>query len=92
MTLAQSSSPDRRDAGSCRDPLIVCLEAQAKLLVRDTEIAIAATDNRRWPDCLYLLRHDADIGRAAAIVSEAIEAKTIVEMTQKNDVMLEPDI
>src|SRR5262249_35916615 len=39
-----------------------------------------------------LLRHDADVGLAAAVIAKAIEAKTIVQIAEKNDVMLEPDV
>jgi len=56
------------------------LEGQTKFFVEDSEIAISAADNCRWPDCLHLLGQDANIGRVAAIVGEAIEAKTVGEM------------
>ena len=72
--------------------MLVCLEGQAKYLVRDSEIAVAAPDNCRGPDCLHLLGHDTDIGGVAAMKGEAIEAKAIVELAEKDDVVLERDI
>ena len=42
---------------------------------------------------LHLLRHDAHIGGSiAALVAEAIEFQTVVELDQRDDVVLEADV
>jgi hypothetical protein len=38
------------------------------------------------------LRHDTHIGLVAAVIAEAIEAKAIVQITKKNDVVLQSDV
>ena len=44
-------------------------------------------------DLLHLLRHDAHIGGSiAALVAEAIEFQTVVELDQRDDVVLEADV
>ena len=44
-------------------------------------------------DLLHLLRHDAHIGGSiAALVAEAIEFETVVELDQRDDVVLEADV
>src|SRR5262245_24036297 len=74
------------------DPLVICHEWQAELVVEDTQVSVAATHNRVWSDSLHLLCHHADIGFVAAIVAEAIESKAIVEMTKQCDVVFQRDI
>src|SRR5262249_61384833 len=74
------------------DPLVICHEWQAELVVEDTQVSVAATHNRIWSDSLHLLRHHADIGFVAAVVAEAIKSKAIVEMTKQGDVVLERDV
>ena len=41
---------------------------------------------------LHLLRHDADVGCVAAVVSEAIEAKTVAETPEQHDIVFEAHI
>jgi hypothetical protein len=41
---------------------------------------------------LYFLREYSDIGTIAPVVAEAIESKTVVEMPEQDDVVLERDI
>jgi len=41
---------------------------------------------------LYFLREYSDIGTIAPVVAEAIESKTVVEMHEQDDVVLERDI
>ena len=43
-------------------------------------------------DGFDFLRHHADIGLIAAVVAEAIEAEAVIELTQQNDIMFEPDV
>src|SRR5262249_8574832 len=74
------------------DPLVICHECKAELVVEDTQVSVGATHNRVWSDSLHLLRHHADIGFVAAVVAEAIKSKAIVEMTKQGDVVLERDV
>ena len=82
----------RRDLASRCEPLIVRLKLHADLLVVDPQIAIAPARHGIRHDRLHFLRHHADIGLLAAIVSEAIEAEAVVEMAEQLDAMLELDI
>jgi len=41
---------------------------------------------------LNFLRHYTDIGFITAVIYEPIEAKAVVEMTKKRNVMLQPDV
>src|SRR5205814_2916716 len=68
--------------------LVVGLELQADLVVEDAQIAVAAAQYRRGHDCLDLLRDHADIGLVAAVVAEAVEAKAVVEVAEKREVVL----
>src|SRR4051794_19479598 len=77
-----------RDMSARRGPLVVGLELQTELVVEDAQIAVAATQYRRGHDCLDLLGHHADIDLVAAVVAEAVEAKAIVEVTEKRNVVL----
>ena len=58
----------------------------------DTQIAVAAAQYRRGHDCLDFLRHHADIGLVAAVVAEAVEAEAVIEVAEKEDVVLEHDV
>ena len=75
-----------------RDPMLVGLEFDAKLLVIDPQIAVLTARNRFWCNGLHFLRHHADIGALAAVVAEAIVAEAVVEMAKQDDVMLERDV
>src|SRR5437588_9461057 len=86
------SVPDRRasrDLRARREPLIVGLELQAELVIEHPQRAVAAAHDRIGHDRLHFLRHDADISLVAAIVAEAIEAKSVVEMAKQRDIVLE---
>ena len=72
--------------------MIVILESYPELLVVHPQIAVSAARHDVRRDLHDLLRHDADVGLAAAVIAKAIEAKTIVQIAEKNDVMLEPDV
>src|SRR5262249_47171965 len=71
------------------DPLVICHEWQAELVVEDTQVSVAATHNRIWSDSLHLLRHHADIGFFAAVEAEAKRPRPMAEMTKRGDVVLE---
>src|SRR5262245_40891283 len=81
-----------RNSRSRCDPLVVSLQFQAKFIVEHPEVAIATSCDRHGHERLYLLGHYADIGFVTAVICEAIEAETIVELAEKNDVVLQPDI
>jgi hypothetical protein len=69
------------------DPLVVGLELHTDLVVVNPQIAVAASHDRFGHERLHLLRHNADIGSAAAVISKAIDANTVVETTEEDDVM-----
>ena len=68
--------------------MIVCLEGHAELVVEDPQIALSIARNRLRHDCLHFLCDDADICFIAAVVIEAIEAKTVVEVAEQDEVVL----
>jgi hypothetical protein len=72
--------------------LIVALKFQPELTVIYPQIAITAASHRFWCDLGDLLGDHPNIGRVAAIIAEAIEAKAIVRVTEKNDIVLKPYI
>src|SRR5262249_23263588 len=84
--------PRHRNSCARGEPMIVILESYPELLVVHPQIAVSAARHDVRRDLHDLLRHDADVGLAAAVIAKAIEAKTIVQIAEKNDVMLEPDV
>src|SRR5262249_48646360 len=86
-----SMRPRHRNSCARGEPMIVILESYPELLVVHPQIAVSAARHDVRRDLHDLLRHDADVGLAAAVIAKAIEAKTIVQIAEKNDVMLEPD-
>src|SRR5262249_60629074 len=70
---------DHWDPRTRRNPGVIGLEFQTKLVVGDPQVAVAAEHDRLLHHRLHLLRHDADVGCVAAVVSKSIEAKPIVE-------------
>src|SRR4029077_14506021 len=77
---------------ACRDPLLVSLKVDAKSLIEDAKGAIAVAHYGLRHNRLYFLREYSDIGTIAPVVAEAIKAKTVVEMPEQDDVVLERDI
>jgi hypothetical protein len=72
--------------------VVVCLECQAKFVVEDPQIAVlVAHDSLRY-DRLQFLRQYADVCLVAAVISETIEANSIIEAAEKRDVVLNPQI
>src|SRR5262245_32137179 len=91
--MPSSSIPRSRwDVCAGGQPIAVFLEFDPEPVVIDPEIAVAAGCYRLRHHALDLLRHDADIGRAAADIAEAVEAKTVGEVTERNDIVLQRDI
>src|SRR5579864_93022 len=74
------------------DPPIVGLELHTKLAIEDPQIAIAIAADCLRHDRLHLLRDHADIGFAATYITEAIEAKAVIEMAEKDDVVFKREI
>src|SRR5262245_48883481 len=76
--VRRSPSPsNQRDLCTGCEPLVVGLERQTELVVGHPEVAIPAAGHGRRPQRLHLLGQDADIGRVAALVGEAVEAKAV---------------
>ena len=68
------------------------MDLHARLVVEDPQISVLPAHDRFRPDDLHLLRHHADIGPVATVITEPIKSKAIVEMTDQTDVVLERDI
>ena len=67
-------------------------ELNAQLFVRDRKIAVRTALDCFRHDGLDFLRHYPHISFVAANVAEAIEAKSVVEVTEQGNIVLEPDI
>src|SRR6516165_11074667 len=74
------------------DPALISLELEAELFVENPQVPVASAYHGPRHHVLHFLRHHADIGRVAAVIGKAIEAKPIVEHSQQDDVVLEIDI
>jgi hypothetical protein len=74
------------------DPVIIGLELQPKLPVIHPKIAVGIVRYRLWHHLLHFLCHDANVCFIAAVVAEAVQAKPFVQVTDKDDVVLKPDI
>ena len=72
--------------------MFVGLEPHAEFVIKDAQVAVRPTLNRIWPNNLHFLRHDADVGLAAAVIGKPVEAKAVVEVTEQDDVVLKRDI
>src|SRR5215831_11308704 len=80
------------DPRTRRNPGVIGLERQTKLVVEDSEVTVAAAHDRLRHERSHFLRHDADIGCVAAVVSKAIEAKPIVDAPEQHDVVLKAHV
>jgi hypothetical protein len=60
---------------------MVGLERESETLITDTEIAVGTLEHRIGPHALNFLSDHSDVRFLAAIVREAIQAKSIVELT-----------
>ncbi len=68
--------------------MVISLEFDPELVVENSQVSVPAAHDRIWRNCLHLLRYDADIDLFTAVVAKAIKAETIVEPTDKADVVL----
>src|SRR5262245_46853900 len=74
------------------NPAVVRLQAQTKLVVQHDQVTVATAYDRLGHNSLHLLRDHANESLIASVVPEPIEAKAIVEIAEKRDVMFEHDI
>ena len=81
-----------RNSATRRDPLIVGLHSDSELIVANSQVSIAITQNRVRLDGLNFLSHDADVGRAAAVIHEAIEPHAAVETADERYIVFETDV
>jgi 1-aminocyclopropane-1-carboxylate deaminase/D-cysteine desulfhydrase-like pyridoxal-dependent ACC family enzyme len=72
--------------------MFVSLEFDADLVVVDTQVTVAVTNDCLRHHLLHLLRHDAHIGAMAAVIAEAIVAKAVGEMAKQDDVVFDRDV
>jgi hypothetical protein len=72
--------------------LIVSLEPESELVVKDAQIPVFVSHDGLGHDGLHFLRHYADIGPVAAVVAEAIETDAVGEMPEKLDIVLEHNV
>ena len=72
--------------------MFISLEFDADLVVVDAQVTVAVTSYCLRHHLLHLLRYDAHIGAIAAVIAEAIVAKTVGEMTKQDDVVLDRDV
>lgn len=85
-----------RDSGrhpsARRNPLVIGLKLDANLVVVDPQVAVLTTHDGLRHSCLHFLRHHTDVSSIAAIIAEAIVAKAVGEMAEKDNIVLERDI
>src|SRR4051794_41952402 len=74
------------------DPLFVFLELEAELVIKNPKVTVGSAYDSFRHDGRHFLRHDADIGRGAADVGEAVETKSVVQPSDQGDVVLEVDV
>ena len=72
--------------------MVVSLKLQSELFVVNPQVSVPAAHNCFRHDFLHFLRQYTDIHLVGAIVRKSIEANAIVEMTEKNDIVLERNI
>ena len=72
--------------------MFISLEFDADLVVVDAQVTVAVTSYCLRHHLLHLLRYDAHIGAIAAVIAEAIIAKTVGEMAKQDDVVLDRDV
>src|SRR5262249_59062178 len=75
-----------------RVPLIIALKFHAELVVRHPQVAVTAPRYRFWRDLRGLLSDHSDIGSVAAVIGEAIKPKPVVQIPDKDNVVLKSKI
>ena len=61
-------------------------------MIIDLEVAVAAACHRLRHQRLHFLRDDADISFAASEIAETVIAEAVVEIAEKDDIMLQRKI
>ena len=72
--------------------MFVTLEFDSYLFVVHAQVTVAITGHGLRHYLLHFLRDEADVSAIAAVVAEAIVAKSIGEMAEQNDVVLDGDV
>src|SRR5262245_39747169 len=70
----------------------VRLEPHPESVVEHAQRTITIAHDGFWHHGLHFLRNHPDIRTIAAVVAEAIVAKPVCQVPEKNDIMLEHDI
>lgn len=74
------------------EPTPIALKLHTQHFIMHPQITVRAAFNRLRHYLLYVLRNHTDIGLAAAVIDEAVEAKTIIEAADQHDVVLKSDV
>src|SRR5215831_20752087 len=90
--LSERSTVILSVASGRRVPLIIALKFHAELVVRHPQVAITAPRYRLRRDLRGLLGNHSDIGSVAAVIGEAIKPKPVVQIPDKDNVVLKPKI
>src|SRR5437868_15302618 len=77
-------------AGS--EPILIGAKFDSEPAVMDPEIAITPARDCIGLHRLHLLRDDADVSLVAARIAKSIVAKPVLETTEQDDVVLQPQI
>ena len=72
--------------------MFVRLKLDSKLVVKDAQVAVRPAHDELRGNRLHLLGDHADIVLVAAVIAEAIEAKSVREPAEQDNVVLERDI
>src|SRR5689334_11186916 len=81
--------PNRWKPRAIGNPGLVASHLEPELLVANAQVSVAIMDDRARHDLLDLLSHHTGVDRATTVIDEAIEAQAVVEVPEKDDVMLE---
>jgi hypothetical protein len=73
-------------------PVVIGSERQSEPFVGYPKIAVATDSDRVGSYGSDLLRNHPDIGLLAAVVSEAVVTKAVVEPAQQHDIVLQLDV
>src|SRR5262245_53971391 len=90
--LSERSTVILSVASGRRVPLIIALKFHAELVVRHPQVAVTAPRYRVRRDLRGLLGNHSDIGSVAAVIGEAIKPKPVVQIPDKDNVVLKPKI
>jgi hypothetical protein len=69
--------------------MLICLKLDAELVVEDPQVAVVVAYHGLRHDRLHFLRYHADVCAVAAIITEAIVTQAVLEIAEKDDIVLE---